>query len=352
MFLLCSEIITPFKLNLKEILKIAKKKLQGVSQTPFLDAEILVGHILKLSRTELVVGDDSEVTEKQKKDILNLIGRRLKNEPIAYLTNQKSFYGLDFYVNENVLIPRPETDILVEEVVRFCMEAGASGVGVLPSGSLVTSKKVPLEKGEVFCKDTGGLKPQALPFNSLNSNQKTPLRKAQDNTFKCLIIDVGTGSGCIPISLAMNLKNLNFMGIDLSEKALEVAKKNIEAFGLKDKIELRKGDLLEGLDLSLQGNEEIIITANLPYVEDSAELEIGVKDYEPHLALFSGEDGLNHYRKLLPQAEKMKPIAIFLEIDPRQVEILQEISQGLFPEYEVEVVKDLTGKERVFVLLK
>lgn len=288
-------------MRVKEILQIGIGELSDFSQTSVLDAEMLVCHVLGFSRTELFLKDGLEIYDYQAKQILELFKRRKNNEPIAYLINKKEFYGLDFCVDENVLIPRPDTEILVEEVLKT-----------------VENLKLKVKSGV---------------------------------NFRFKIIDVGTGSGCIPISLAMNLERADFVAIDVSQKALEVARKNVEKFGLEERIDLKKSDLLNGLDFRLFGNDTVI-TANLPYVEESVELEAGVKDYEPHLALFAGEDGLDCYRKLLKQLQEIQPLAIFLEIDLRQVKTLKQISQNLLPEYEIAVAKDLAGKDRVFILKK
>ena len=231
-----------------------------------------------------------------------MIARREKNEPVAYLINKKEFYGLDFYVDENTLIPRPETEILVENVISFVKDK-------------VKSK---------YCSE-----------------------------YDFLIVDVGTGSGCIPVALAQELENIDFLAIDVSEKALSVARENVKKFKLDERIKLREGDLLEDFTGILGMVEEnVIITANLPYIEKEAELMSEVKDYEPHLALFAGEDGLDYYRKLLMQARHIQPLAVFLEIAPKQVVSLKEVVNSLLPEYESEILKDLAGKERVFVLKK
>lgn len=292
-------------MQIKEILQIGKNKLKSVSETPNLDVEILVGHCLDLNRTELILKNDLELTEKQESKVLNLIERRIKNEPIAYLINKKEFYGFNFYVDKNVLIPRPETEILVDSVL-------------------------------VFVKDS------QLAFKK---------RDCSESDF--LIVDVGTGSGCIPISLAQNLEEIDFIAIDISEKALNVARKNLKEFYLDERIKLRQCNLLEDFTSILaMVKENVIITANLPYVEDEAQLLPSVKNYEPHLALFAGKDGLRLYRKLLRQAKEIQPMAIFLEIDPKQVRALKVISRKLFSNYAVEVVKDLAGKDRIFVLTK
>jgi len=353
-------------MQLKEILKIGKIELRGFSETAILDVEILVSYVLELSRVELIFKDDLEITDEQEKEILQLIERRKQKEPIAYIVNKKEFFGLDFYVDERVLIPRPETEVLVKGVIK-----------------LVKNLKLKVESDQV---------------DIIQENDKS-FNKVQVGDFNqyLKIIDVGTGSGCIPISLASNLENVAFLAIDISEKTLEVARKNVKRFGLEDRIELQQGDLLkitnnrhsernvvQSTDLMLdlsdisqedvgqennkeilrfnpeilnqqneilnRQNKNLIITANLPYVKEDADLRENVKNYEPHLALFSGEDGLDHYRKLLKQVSEIKPLAIFLEIDPRQVQILKKISLELFPNYQIEIVKDLAGKDRVFIL--
>ncbi len=293
-------------MQLKQILKTGQEKLKDVSQTSSLDTEVLASHILGLSRTDLILKDDLELNREEEKQFLELVKRRINNEPIAYLVNEKEFYGHKFYVNEDVLIPRPETEVLVENVIKL----------------------VEREKSKV------------------KSEKKDDCAE-----YDFLMVDVGTGSGCIPVALAQSLEIIDFIAIDISEKALRVAQENVEKYDLGERIKLREGDLLEDFTSILKMVEDnVIITANLPYVENEAELGSEVKDYEPHLALFAGEDGLDLYRRLLEQVQLIEPLAVFLEIDPKQVKPLKKLSKKLLPEYKIEIKKDLAGKERVFVL--
>lgn len=291
---------------LNQILKLGVNELKNVTETPSLDAEILIGFVLGMTKADLIIHNNKEINSEAELKILNLLERRKNNEPIAYLINQKEFYGFNFYVDANVLIPRPETETLVEAVIQQVVS-----------------------------------KTQNLDF-------QLPTLNSQPPTF---IIDVGTGSGCIPISLASNLPQVQFVAIDVSEKALVVARKNVEKFGLSERIELRQGDLLTGMDACLYENT-MMITANLPYIPEDDVLMLDVLNFEPHSALFAGIDGLDYYKKLLEQAVKFKPSGIFLEIDPRQVNKLKVISQKLFPDYLQSIQLDLAGKERIFILKK
>lgn len=281
-------------MNLQEVILYARGELKCFSDTSNVDADVLVKKILKMSNEDLILKSDMEIEETKIDELKELIERRKKREPVAYLINQKEFFGLNFYVDENVLVPRPDTELLVEEVLKL---------------------------------------------------------KYESDNF--LFIDVGTGSGAIPIALAKNLVFGDFIALDISEEALNVARRNIQKFNLENRIKLQKSNLLNDLECSEQDlKRKIIITANLPYVPTGDKLMSDVYDFEPHLALFSGEDGLDHYRILLEQVVKIKPLSIFLEIDPRQVEELTRLSQVLLPEYSIKVKKDLAGLERVFCLIK
>jgi len=217
-----------------------------------------------------------------------LVNKRLENWSLAKLKKQKEFFKLNFLVNRHTLIPRPESELLVEE---------------------------------------------ALKITSDNQN----------------IIDIGTGSGALILSLAYNNKHhANYLACDISLKALRVAKSNARKLGLKNKVKFVKSDLLK----NIEGKFDIII-ANLPYLTNEQMKEPSISK-EPSSALVSGKDGLNHYRKLLKQLPKHlnNKYTILLEIDPGQADVIKrEITDNL-PNSEIKFLKDLNKDIRVVKINK
>jgi len=248
----------------------------------------------------------------------NLIARRKKHEPIAYLTHHKEFFGLDFWVDRNVLIPRPETELLVEE-------------GLLNIKNKISKIKNTNEK----CK------------NIIN------------------IIDVGTGSGCIIIAIAKKLKiknkklKIKFYATDISKKALKVANKNAKFHKVDNKIRFLHGDLLKPFfkiqDLKSK-IQNLIIVANLPYLTSKIYHLSPSLHYEPKIALDGGKNSLNLYRRFFKQLSvliSIKPASIctIIEIDPTQTEKIKQLARKYLSNYQISIKKDLAGRNRV-VLIK
>jgi release factor glutamine methyltransferase len=208
-----------------------------------LDAETLLLHQLKQNRAWLLGHIDDAAPDAQD-SIVALIARRQAGEPIQYITEEAEFFGLPFTVAPGVLIPRPETEHLVEEVIRV-------------AGSLKELR----------------------------------------------IADIGTGSGAIAIALAHSLPLAHITAIDLSSQALTIAKQNAIRNHVEDRIEFLEGDLLAPLD----GQNFHIIASNPPYVPlaDHDSLSVEVRDHEPHSALFAGNDGISIYRRLIPEARAL-----------------------------------------------
>ena len=281
--------------SLREALLWAKSELARAGiDMPALDAELLLAHVLGISRVGLYTKTDRILSEYEWERFIDHINRRASHIPLAYLTGKKEFYGLDFFVTPAVLIPRPETELMVEEGVNFL-------------------------------KNFRGLK---------------------------LAVDVGTGSGAVGIAIARQISLGLFFLLDISEEALKVAKVNARHHGVYDRVIFGKGDLLEPLNsLDFKGKISLI-TANLPYIPTGEidDLMPEVKK-EPVLALDGGEDGLMLYRRLLPAAHKIlaEEGMMLLEIAPYQGEAILEEAQDL---YRVEIKKDLAGRDRLVILKK
>lgn len=260
------------------------------SKSPRLDAELLLVHSLKLrDRVELYLNFDRPLTEREVEDYRQLVKRRAKGEPVAYITGKKEFFGFEFKVRKGVLIPRPETETLVEEALK-----------------LIKGKK--------------GLK----------------------------VVDVGTGSGCIAITVCKLTKGENtIIGVDVSEEALKVAKENVE--NLKCKVHLIRTSLLNGL----KGPFDAIIS-NPPYVAaGDKRVEREVLKYEPKIALFAGKSGLEFIEKLVKESHKKLKEGGFLALEfgeGQGKEVKELLSEAGFKE--VRIIKDLSGKERVGIGVK
>ncbi len=275
------------------------RELLKNSKVPSLDAEVLLAYVLGEDREYLIAWSEKEVA----KDFILLFTeyekRAISGEPVAYIVGKKEFYGLDFFVDERVLIPRPETEMMVAEVLGYLKE---------------------------------------------NSERK--------NHWK--ILDVGTGSGNIAVSIAKNLEDLalEIEAVDVSEEALEVARVNAAQHGVDDKIHFFQGDLLEFAE---EGEKFDVIVANLPYIGTMRNnfVEGNVKKYEPNSALFGGADGLALYKKLFQQIhdKKVRFDAMFGEFGDGQREELKELLNKYF-EQSWRIEKDLAGIDRLFVVNK
>lgn len=262
---------------------------------PRLDAEVLLAHLLQMERIQLYVNYDLPLKEDELVKYRELVKKRARRVPVAYLIGGREFMSLDFHVNSDVLIPRPETELLVEEIIKYCDDIGID-------------------------------KPN--------------------------IVDLGTGSGVIAVSLGYYLKEARVLGIDISSKALKIARKNIEKYQLSERIKVLEGDLLQPL-ISMNKNNVDIIVSNPPYISsgDLGHLAPEVR-VEPQLALDGGADGLNYYRKIIEQAPLIlkKDGLLAIEIGYNQFPAIKNIFDDKWSE--IRVIKDYSGHDRVVMSLK
>lgn len=253
------------------------------------DAELLMLHTAGISRATLLSDPTRELTPEQLRDYDAFINRRLLHEPLQYIIGMQEFYGLPFRVTRDVLIPRPETEHLVEAVLER-----------LPHDQPVT------------------------------------------------IADIGTGSGAIAIALAAHLPYASLTALDLSAAALEVAQANAEALNVSNRIRFSVSNLLDALPAQQRRGHFDAIVTNPPYVPtaDAAALHPQVRDYEPASALFAGTDGLDVYRELIPQAhEALKPGGLLaLEIGYGQSEAIAILLNHW---YDIDFVNDLQSIPRI-----
>lgn len=264
-------------------------KEQGL-QTPALDAEVLLSHVTGLDRTGLYREWEKPLSDEEATHYFVLTGKRLTGEPVAYLTGRREFMGLDFTVSPSVLIPRPETELLVETALTL----------LPPSPTM---------------------------------------------------IDVGTGSGAIAVSLASLLPDAVVYAIDLSPAALDIARLNAVRHGVGERVCFFQGDLLEPLAGSVTDGRVDLIAANLPYIpiDDLPGLPREVRLFEPSLALDGGVDGLDLVRRLISAAPDFlkQDGYLLMEIgccQGREVAILLKP-----PVWETVIKKDLAGLDRLVV---
>ena len=227
-----------------------------------LEKELLLGFVMEKKREWLLSHVDELVDNKQADEFKNLVKRRKSGEPLAYITGIKEFYGKEFEVNKSVLIPRPSTESLIDLALDYIKEP----------------------RDEVRKADRGVVCFSEYLNKCLNGKK---------------IVDIGTGSGCIAITLALELPDKNFIATDISSEALEVAERNAVKHGVGDRIEFRKGSLLEPVN---DPGEPFIIVSNPPYIPGGEELMKDVKGFEPHGALFAGGDGMDVLNALVKEA--------------------------------------------------
>jgi len=298
------------------------KNVLKTSSLPRLETEILLAYLLNKSREFLLTHPETKITPAIYRKFQALEAKRLKNWPIAYLTGVKEFYGFDFKVSSAVLTPRPETEYIIEEIVKMFKNKN--------TGSKISDKSVPL-------------KDKSVP--------SAPL--------KPIIIDLGTGSGAIIISIAKELKRLapltyrraEFLAVDISASALKMAKINAVKHSLTRKIKFYQGNLLSPLKLNKRslGQSELIIAANLPYLTRAQIKKSPSISREPFLALDGGSDGLKYYFKLFKQLSELPVVGklrIICEIDESQARKIKALVEKYFPGMNSEIICDLFGKKR------
>jgi release factor glutamine methyltransferase len=260
---------------------------------PESSALLLLSFILGKSKEYIIANPDSQLRKEDIARYREFIKRRANHEPVWYITGKIDFFGQEFAVNDSVLIPRPETELLIEKIIE---------------------------------RVRGGFSPKN-------------------------IVDIGTGSGAIILTLADNFKNISGVACfasDISEKAILVAKSNAENLGFGSIVEFRQGNLFD----PWKDRKFDLIVANLPYVPDGDELAPDLVKYEPQLALFGGEDGLDIIRELIRELPKYLADGgkVFLEIGYDQGERVQQMVKDSLPDAKVEVIGDYANIDRIVII--
>jgi release factor glutamine methyltransferase len=273
--------------NLIEVLRLSTTYLGDHGSTSArLDSELLCAQALGLRRLDLYLQFDRPLDEQELSSIRELVRRRGKGEPVAYITGQREFYGRGYAVTPDVLVPRPETETLVERAIATLRDRTTEGARVA---------------------------------------------------------DLGTGSGCIAITLAAELPGIEVIATDISAPALEVARSNAERLGVP--VTFAEGSWADGLS----GHFDLIVS-NPPYVT-TGELESvdrDVRDFEPHGALLGGDGGLDAYRSLLASlAGHLTTARVMLEVDPRRATEVAAMFTTAYPDATASEIPDLAGRIRV-----
>ena len=278
---------------LRNVIQDTHRSLEGAGiPDARLEAEVMVMNVMRMPRQSMFAEQETEVSGQQQETLDSHLKRRFDREPLAYILGQREFYGVSVMVTPAVLIPRPETEGLVEHAL----------------------------------------------FMALMGMESTELS----------IADVGTGSGAIAINLAIHLPAAKIFAVDVADEVLDVAAYNIRAHGVSDRVTLAIGDLLDAVPEPVD-----LIVANLPYIptERIPTLQPEVQK-EPALALDGGPDGLDLVRRLLVQSEnKLKDQGIILlELDPEQIPVIQELALKHFPGGSTSVEQDLARLDRILAI--
>ena len=278
--------------SLADLLSDLEARLLWHSDTSRLDAQVLLAHITGKPRSWILAHPEGNLNPEQYKSFLQATERLERGEPLPYVLGHWEFYGLDFLVTPNVLIPRPETELLVEHALDW-----------------LSSRSQP-----------------------------------------SYVADIGTGSGCIAITLAAKIPSLRLFATDISLSALEIARANAQRYNVTDRIEFVQADLLEFANIALFD----VICANLPYIPTNNLPSLTVTHYEPSLALDGGADGLDLIRRILHRASHhLAPDGLMLlEIEASQGSKAISLAQSTFPNSRSRIHPDLAGRDHLLSIIR
>ncbi len=276
-------------ITVSEVLKQGRQALASISETPSLDTQLLLAYALKRKKEWVLAHPENHLSTSELSTFEEYLDRLVSGEALPYLLESWEFYGRSFHVTANVLIPRPETELLIENALGF-----------------------------------------------LRSHPEARL-----------CADIGTGSGCIAISLALEIPDLHVIAVDVSPSAIEVARVNTRKHGVDDRVKLIVSDLLRPFDFRFG-----LICANLPYIPSERLRRLAVAEREPNLALDGGMDGLDVIRRLardLPEWLVPGGRAL-LEVDSSHAHVLAGELTSMYSSVRTDVLKDLSGRDRVVML--
>ena len=282
-------------MNIKELINFGKTTLEkNEVEDAGIIARVLAQYILKMDRNKIVINENSNIEEIDKHRYYLAIIEIIQGMPLQYITNSQEFYGIQMYVNENVLIPQPDTEILVQEVIKII-------------------------------------------------EQKNKNKEQKDIE----ILDMCTGSGCIAVAIATNVQNVNAMLADISREALEIAKVNAQHTNTTEKFKFIQTNMFE----KVEGKFDIIVS-NPPYIETDTIKSLNKQvQNEPLLALDGGEDGLKFYRILVNEGYKYlnKDGYLCMEIGYNQKQKVEELLKQNEKYTSIYTLKDFNGNDRVVI---
>lgn len=260
--------------------------LATASESPALDAQVLLAHVMGRNRSWVLAHPEAVLLESEIHNLENASQALLKGNPLPYVLGHWEFFGLDFLVTPDVLIPRPETELLVEQALAWMSACPAP----------------------------------------------------------CTALEVGVGSGCIAVSLAVCHPQVKITGVDISEQALSIAHKNAQKHAVASRIDFVLSDMFEAISGQFD-----LICANLPYIPTLSLQGLPVARHEPRLALDGGPDGLDRIRRFLEQAPGYlaKKSLILAEIEANQGPAVMSLALNIYPAAQVNLLQDLAGKDRL-----
>ncbi len=292
--------------TVKRALAIEAGRLRGSSQSPRLDVEVLLAHVLGVTRERLYAESERVLGAAEHALLHELVARRARHEPVAYLIGRKAFHEIEVGVDEHTLIPRPETETLVEVALEKLREMASPLPVEAPAGVVVRSRRAPR------------------------------------------LLDIGTGSGAVALAIVHAHPTVEVVASDVDYRALEIARMNAARLGLSDRVEFAVSDLFDELP---PGALFDVIVSNPPYVADGElpQTPPDVRSYEPHGALLGGADGLDVYRRLVPGTPPvLRPHGwLAVEIAETRAAEVVAIFEGCRRFGPIEVHNDLGGRPRV-----
>lgn len=310
---------------------------------PRLDAELLLTHLLKCQRIDLYTQHDKRIREKDLAQFKGLVQRRVRREPLQYITGETEFYGLVFKVTPDVLIPRPETELLVEEAVKAWQ-------GHLSPVSSAEPAVASPRAGSAPPALSARPKPEATEGRACES-----FRRETSDKHPCQALEIGTGSGCIAITLAKLLPEARIAATDISRDALEIASQNAKRHDVDQRIEFLLADIAPWRVFQLEGRMFNLILSNPPYVptEEFPSLQPEVRDFEPRPALDGGPHGLVVIQKLVTETSPFLTPGghLLVEIGEGQAAEAIELARRCGFSH-VHIKRDLRGVERILVAQK
>jgi release factor glutamine methyltransferase len=273
----------------KSLLKAIQSQIKDHSKSPYLDGLVLLSHLTGLTKSQLLADHELNLTADQENQLEDKLNRIKDGVPLPYALGQWEFYQLQFKVTPEVLIPRPETEGLVDRALEWL----------------------------------------------------------RNHPEKRTLLEVGTGSGCIAISLAKSIPDLTIFATDISSEALKVARENAETHQVKDQIIFLEKDLLQGINKKVD-----LLVTNLPYIPTAKLKKLPVIRSEPLMALDGGQDGLHYIKEVLKNAEKIlhKGSAIFLELDEDCGAAALALAKEIWTGITLKLERDFSGLDRYLII--